>query len=162
GWAEGKSGVLPGSLHSDKKGVGFGYTFEEPCLVPFGKGIACIWQERHGYDFVRLLWAHFDGKAWSPIQEIERPKRTVQGPVTRPPIQAVGLQGKEIFLVSALWGGVLHYQDEKWKVEAADIPAGSRISAAGDRAVVVVAGVSSAANKGPVVLRSWQRSTSGR
>ena len=67
--------------------------------------------------------------------------------------------GKEIFLVSALWGGVLHYQDGKWKAEPVDVPPGSRISVAGDRAVVVIAGVSSAVNKGPVVLQSWQRAS---
>jgi hypothetical protein len=143
--------------------VGFGvYTFEEPCLVPFGRGVACIWQERRGYDFVRLLWTHFDGKAWAPIQELEQPRRTVSSPVTRPPVHAVSLGGKEIFLVSALWGGVLHYQDGQWQTEPVDVPAGGRISAAGDKAIVVVAGVGSAPNKGPVVLRSWQRSSGGR
>jgi hypothetical protein len=165
GWAEGKSGVLPGSIASEKKGVGFGYTFEEPCLVPFGKGVACIWQERHRtamYSFDKVLWSHFDGKAWSPIREIKEPKRAVYSPVTRPPLHAVSVGGKEIFLVSALFDGVLHYQDGKWKEPPVKIPAGSRISAAGDKAIVVVAGVSSAANKGPVVLRSWQRSSSGR
>jgi hypothetical protein len=161
GWAENKS-VLPGSIHSDKKGVGFGYTFEEPCLVPFGKGVACIWQERQGYDFVRLLWTQCDGTAWTAIQEIAQPKRTVGSPVTRPPIHAVSLGGKEIFLVSALWGGVLHYRDGQWRTEPVEVPAGSRISAAGDKAIVLIAGVSSAPNKGPVVLRSWQRSSGGR
>jgi hypothetical protein len=161
GWEENRS-VLPGSIHSDKKGVGFGYTFEEPCLVPFGKGVACIWQERQGYHFVRLLWTHFDGKEWSPIQEIKQPKRTVSSPVSRPPIHAVSVSGKDIFLVSALWGGVLHYQDGEWKTEPVDVPAGSRISVAGDRAVVVIAAVSPAINKGPVVLQSWQRSAAGR
>jgi hypothetical protein len=162
GWAEGKSGVLPGSTHSDRKGVGFGYTFEEPCLVPFGKGVACIWQERHGYDFVRLLWMHYDGKAWSPTQEIEQPKRSVSSPVTRPPVHAVSLGGTEIFLVSALFDGVLHYRDGQWKTEPVEIPAGARISAAGDKAVVVIAAAGIAPNKGPVVLRSWQRSPGGR
>jgi hypothetical protein len=161
GWSENRT-VLPGSIHPDAKGVGFGYTFEEPCLVPFGKGIACIWQERQGYDFVKLLWTHFDGKEWLPIQEIKQPKRTVSGPVSRPPIHAVSMAGKEIFLVSALWPGVLHFQGDQWKAEPVDVPPGSRISVAGDRTVVVIAGVSSAINKGPVVLQSWQRSRTGR
>jgi hypothetical protein len=165
GYAEGKSGVLPGSIVSDQKGIGFGYTFEEPCLVPFGKGVACIWQERHrtgAYSFDKLLWTHFDGTDWAAIEEIEQPKRAAVNPMTRPPIHAVSLAGKEIFLVSALFNGVLHYQNGKWMIEAADVPAGSRISAAGDRAVVVIAGASAAVNKGPVVLRAWQRSSAGR
>lgn len=163
GWAEGKSGALPGSVHAEKQGVGFGvYTFEEPCLVPFGKGIACIWQERQGYEFTRLLWTCFDGKTWAPIQEIPQPRRTVFRPVPRPPLHAVSLGCKEIFLVGALWGGVLHYRDGQWQTEPVEVPPGSRLCVAGDKTVVVVAGVSGGANKGPVVLQSWQRSAAGR
>jgi hypothetical protein len=164
GWAEGKVGVLPGTIVSDQKGVGFGYTFEEPCLVPFGKGVACIWQERHRasqYSFDKLLWSHFDGQAWAPTREIPQPKRSLVGPPSRPPIHAVSTGGKEIFLVSAFFNGVLHYRDGDWKVEAADVPPGGRISAAGDKAVVVIAGAGAAINKGPVALRSWQRSARG-
>ena len=133
--------------------------------MPFGKGVACIWQERHRtaqYSFDKLLWTHFDGKDWAPTQEIKQPKRTLNGPPSRPPIHAVSLLGKDIFLTSAFWGGVLHYQEGEWKVEAEDVPPGSRISAAGDKAIVVIAGVGQAINKGPVVLRSWQRSANGR
>lgn len=161
-WAESKSGLVPGSLHSDKKGIGFGYTFEEPCLAPLGAGVACIWQERSGYDFVRLLWSHFDGQRWSPVEEIEQPKRTVSGSVTRPPIHAVSLGGKEIFLVSALFDGVLHYDGERWQTEPVEVPAGSRISAAGDKAIVVIGGDGKPVNKGPLVLRAWQRTSAGR
>jgi hypothetical protein len=46
GWAEGKSGTVPGSIHSDEKGAGFGYTYEEPVIVPLGDGVACLWQAR--------------------------------------------------------------------------------------------------------------------
>jgi hypothetical protein len=165
GWAEGKSGLVPGSAASEEKGVGFGYTFEEPCLVPFGKGVACIWQERHrtgGYSYDKLKWAQFDGQAWSALEEIEQPKRVGKSPVSQPPTRAVSLGGKEIFLTSTFFNGVLHYQDGKWQTELADVPPGSQISVAGDKTIVVIAAVSEAYNKGPVVLRSWQRSADGR
>lgn len=167
GWAEGKSGLVPGSTMSDEKGTGFGYTFEEPCLVPFGKGIACIWQERHrsgSYSFDKLLWSHFDGRAWSTVAEIIQPKRVATNPMARPPLHAVSLGGKEIFLASALFNGVLHHKDGQWKAELPEVSAGSRLSAAGDKTVVVIAPVTPAGNlsKGPVVLRSWQRSADGQ
>jgi hypothetical protein len=165
-WVEGKSGLLPGTMFPDEKRVGFGYGFDEPCLVPFGKGIACIWQERHRekpYSYDKLKWARFDGQAWTFVEEIEEPKRVHKGGAyLRPPTHAVSLGGKEIFLTSALFPGVLHYRDGQWKQELAEVPPGSLISIAGDKTVVVIAAVSEAFNKGPVVIRSWQRSGSGQ
>ncbi len=164
-WAEGKSGLLPGTAASDEKGVGFGYTFEEPCLVPFGKGIACIWQERHrtgSYSYDKLKWSRYDGQDWSAPEEIEQPKRVAKSPVSQPPTRAVSRGGKEIFLTSAFFNGVLHYQDGKWSTELTEIPPGSLISVAGDKSIVVIASVSEAYNKGPMVIRSWQRSADGR
>jgi hypothetical protein len=163
GWAEGKSGAIPGAIHPEGKEVGFGYTFEEPCLVPFGQGLACLWQERKGYEYAKLKWARFDGRAWSAVEEIAEPKRSAKGPIGRPPVHAVSLGGKEIFLTSALFRGVLHFRDGEWKAELPDLPVGSRVSAAGDRTVVAIAPVheEGSSTKGPVVLRSWQRPAGG-
>ncbi len=159
GWAEGKSGAVPGSIHREGKEVGFGYTFEEPCLVPFGQGIACLWQERLGYEYARLKWARFDGRAWSAVEEIPHPKRIAVNPIGRPPLHAVSLGGKEIFVAGALFGGVLHYREGQWQSGLPELPPGGRLSAAGDRAVVAVSGGPSV--KGPAVLRSWQRPAGG-
>ncbi len=157
---EGTSGVIPGTIRSNTDGWGFGYTVEEPCVVPLGGGAACLWQEREGYNFKGLKWARFDGKAWGRVEDVPEPKRTVYNP-TRPPVLAVGLGGKEVFAVSALGPGVLHYADGKWTIEAPEIPAGGRISVAGDRTVVVVAAACEGPKKGPVVLNCWQRSPDG-
>jgi hypothetical protein len=109
-----------------------------------------------------LKWARFDGQAWSAIEEIEQPKRVAKSPFMQPPTRAVSLGGKEIFLTSTFFNGVLHYQDGKWQTQLPDVPPGSQLSVAGDKTIVVIAPVSEAYNKGPVVLRSWQRSAEGR
>src|SRR5262249_14978685 len=61
---EGTSGVIPGTIRPEKDGVGFGYTHDQPCLVPFGAGIACIWEEFPAppppAEQARLRWARFD------------------------------------------------------------------------------------------------------
>jgi hypothetical protein len=163
GWAEGKSGAVPGTVHSDAKGVGFGYTFEEPCLVPFGPGVACLWQERIGYEYGKLKWSRFDGTAWSPVEEIPQPRKAAVNPVGRPPLHAVSLGGREVFLAGALFPGVLHYRDGRWETELPEAPVGGRLSVAGDRAVVLVAPVHAGGSpaRGPVVLRSWRRPAGG-
>ncbi len=158
GWAEGKSGAVPGSIHPDDKGVGFGYTYEEPVLVPLGDGVACLWQERKGYEYRGLKWARFDGRAWSAVEEIPAPPRTTTSPVGRPPLHAVSLGGKEVFAAGALFKGVLRWRDGRWVTELPDLPVGARLSVAGDT-VVAVAPVYPTPKlaQGPVVLRSWRR-----
>src|SRR5687767_12612464 len=94
-----------------KLGVGFGYTFDEPCLVPFGKGVACIWDEYPpSKERNRLRWTHFDGVKWSAVEDVPAPPRT--GSVwCRPHLHAVGLRGNEIFVASGFPKGVLHYRE---------------------------------------------------
>src|SRR5262249_3615797 len=127
------------------------------------KEIACIWQERIGYEYGKLKWSRFDGKAWSAPEEIAQGKRQVTNPVSRPPVHAVSLGGKEIFLASALFPGVLHYHEGRWKRELPEVPVGGRVSVAGDKTVMVIAPVQASGTfgKGPVVLRSWQRGPDG-
>jgi hypothetical protein len=159
---EGTSGVIPGSIWSDKDGAGFGYTFEEPCLVPFGAGVACIWEETHYHKTHKLKWARFDGSHWSPIEEIPAPPRA--GLVwCRPQLHAVSVGGKDIYLASGFRNGVLAYRDGKWCQEPIDVPFGGRISVAGDRTVVVVAARSETADprKGPMRIQAWQRGRDG-
>src|SRR5262249_47880258 len=97
---EDTSGVIPGSILSDKNGSGFGYSFDEPCIVPFGNGVACIWDEYpSGQDGgKKLKWARFDGSKWSAIEEIPAPGRTGYYLWCRPHLHAVSLGGKEIFV----------------------------------------------------------------
>ncbi|KKM16236.1 hypothetical protein LCGC14_1687860, partial [marine sediment metagenome] len=167
-WRHGKSGALPGSFHrTSEGGVSFGYIYEEPCIVPFGGQIACLWYERlpgKRFGMGRLKWSRFDGSKWSAIEIIPLGD-TVRGEYvsSRPPAHAVSVGGKEIFLVSTRFAGVLHYADGAWKKEAKGVPAGSRISVAGDRSIVVIAAVGQpkARDKGPTVIRSWQRSADG-
>ena len=172
-WRSGKNGILPGGLHSQEDGIGFGYTFEEPCLVPLGGHVACIWCKRVGYGYREIKW--------TPIRRpkvvarsrssSKRKKRDAYNP-TRPAVHAVSVGDGEIFMVNALYKGVLHFKDGRWKREAEDIPAGSRISVAGDRHIVVIAthgkesdlstspGVVEA--KGAVELRAWHRLADGQ
>src|SRR5262249_45576053 len=111
---EGTSGVIPGSIASDKHGVGFGYGFDEPCLVPFGSGVACIWEEYPAFkERTKLKWTRFDGAKWSDIEEIAAPGR-VGYLYCRPYLHAVSVGGKEIFVASGYRRGVLHYKDDKW------------------------------------------------
>jgi hypothetical protein len=157
------SGVLPGSMGPDRDGVGFGYTHEEPCLVPFGSGVACIWEDVSFRDRARLQWARFDGAKWSAIEEIAAPPRA--GHVwCRPQLHAVSVGGKEVFLASGFRNGMLHYRDGKWQQEPIDVPFGGRLSVAGDKTVVVVAARSETADprKGPMVIQAWQRRADGR
>lgn len=160
---EGTSGVIPGSIYSGKDGVGFGYTFEEPCLVPFGAGVACIWEETSYHKPGKLLWARFDGAKWSAIEQIDAPPRA--GNVwCRPQLHAVSVAGKEIFLASGFRNGVLHFRDGKWHRLQIDVPFGARLSVAGDATVVVIAASSETPDprKGPMVIRAWQRSATGQ
>ena len=138
-WRAGKNGVLPSGLHSQEEGIGFGYTFEEPCLVPLGEHVACIWCRRIGYEYREIQWTRFDGQKWSPVEVIVETKKRDSYNPTRPAIHAVSVGGREIFMVNALYKGVLHFQDGAWTLEAEDIPAGSRISVAGDKHIVVIA-----------------------
>src|SRR6185436_13264867 len=72
-WAEGKSGAVPGL---EKPPVdGWTYNFEEPCLVPFGRGVACLWEEFGGANNGRVRWSRFEDGKWCPIETIEQPKR---------------------------------------------------------------------------------------
>lgn len=170
-WRAGKNSILPGTLHSQEDGVGFGYTFEEPCLVPLGEHVACIWCERVGYEYREIKWTRFDGRQWSPIETIvETKKRDAYNP-TRPAVHAVSVGDREIYMVNALYQGVLHYKDGGWTREAEEIPAGSRISVAGDKHVVVIAAHGKEADfstspgivegKGAVELRAWHRLADG-
>ena len=165
-WRPGRSGAIPGSFHPGRGAST--YQYEEPCLVAHGeKGIACLWYERpDGTRIGDLKCARFDGTKWSPTETISL-GRTVPGKhvSSRPPVHAVSVGGQEIFVVSSRFPGVLHYADGVWKKEAAgQIPAGGRISAAGDKHVLVF----SAARQDPkvrdggIVLRCCQRSADGR
>lgn len=171
-WRPGKNGILPGGLHRQEDGIGFGYTFEEPCLVPLGQHVACIWCKRIGYEYREIKWARFDGQRWSPVEVVvETKKRDAYNP-TRPAVHAVSVGDREIFMVNALYKGVLHYKNGRWTREADEIPAGSRISVAGDKQIVVIAshgeksdlstspGVVEA--KGAVELRAWHRLADGQ
>src|SRR5262249_26478471 len=135
---EGTSGVIPGSILSDKNGAGFGYSFDEPCIVPFCTGVACIWDEHPaGQDGGKnLKWARVDGSQWSGIEEIPAPGR-VGYLYCRPHLHAVSLGGKEIFVASGFRKGILHYKDGKWNQEPIATPFGSRLSVAGDKTVLV-------------------------
>jgi hypothetical protein len=170
---EGTSGVIPGSVVPEKLGIGFGYSLDEPCLVPFGKGVACIWDEYPpNKERNRLRWSHFDGLQWSAVEDLPAPPRT--GSVwCRRHLHAVSLGGKEIFVASGFRKGVLHYHDGKWTQAPIDAPFGARLSVAGDTTVVVV-GINSAGKgdlekpdnqalrKGPMTLHAWQRSPDGK
>jgi hypothetical protein len=159
----GTSGILPGSMASDQNGASFGYTFEEPCLVPFGSGVACLWEEIAFRGKNKLKWARFDGAAWSAIEEIEAPPRA--GLVwCRPQLHAVSVGGKEIFLASGFRNGVLHYRDGKWTPAPIEVPFGARLSVAGDQTVVVIAARSTTTDprKGPMLIQAWQRRADGR
>ena len=171
-WRPGKNGILPGGLHSQEDGVGFGYTFEEPCLVPLDEHVACIWCKRIGYEYREIKWARFDGSQWSPVEIIvETKKRDAYNP-TRPAVHAVSVGDREVFMVNALYKGVLHYWDGRWTCEAEEIPAGSRISVADDRHVVVIAAHGTESDlstspgvvegKGAVELRAWHRPADGQ
>jgi len=164
-WREGKSGALPGSFPSGL-GAPAGtttYRFEEPCIVPYGEnGLACFW---HGLSEGRypnptgvLRWSRFDGRIWSPIETVELgkivPDETVR---LRPPVHAVSLGGKEIFLVSSQFKGVLHYSGGSWTKECPQIPAGSRISVAGGKTVMVFAIVDNDKS-----IRMWERLPDGK
>jgi hypothetical protein len=78
--------------------------------------------------------------------------------VGRPPLHAVSLDGKEVFVAGALFKGILHWKDGRWETELADLPQGARLSVAGETVVAVAAAYpTSKLAQGPVVLRSWQR-----
>lgn len=161
---EGTSGVIPGTILSDKDGAGFGYTFEEPCLVPFGNSVACIWEE-FGYSNPKrnkLLWARFDGSKWSAIEEIPAPPRASLA-WCRPQLHAVSIGGQEIFVASGQRNGILHYRDGKWTQEAGDVPFGGRLSLAGDKVLAIAAKSETPdPRKGPMVIRAWQRGSDGK
>jgi hypothetical protein len=132
--------------------------------VPYGEnGIACFWYWVSGseevYDSTDILrWARFDGKTWSPIETIDLGK-SVRGERAhlRPSVHAVSLAGKEIFLASKYFKGILHYDGSGWKKECPEIPAGSRISAAGDKAVIVFAIVDE-----EKAINCWRRLPGGK
>jgi len=171
-WQPGKNGILPGALHSQEDGIGFGYTFEEPCLVPLDGHVACIWCKRIGYEYREIKWTRFDGREWTPLEVIvETKKRDAYNP-TRPAVHAVSVGEREIFMVNALYKGVLHYKDGHWTREAEEIPPGSRISVAGDKHIVVIAAHGKESDqstspgvvegKGAVELRAWHRPADGQ
>jgi len=170
-WRPGKNGILPGGIHSQDDGIGFGYTFEEPCLVPLAKHVACIWCKRVGYEYREIKWSRFDGRQWSPVETIvETKKRDAYNP-TRPAVHAVSVGDSEVFMVNALYKGVLHFEGGRWSREADEVPAGSRVSVAGDKHIVVIAargeesdlstspGVVEA--EGAVDLQVWHRLAEG-
>jgi hypothetical protein len=160
-WAEGKAGALPGL---EKPALeGWTYNFEEPCLVPFGKSVACLWLEFSGPHNGKLRWSRFENGGWTAPETVEQPKPVPGNPVSRPPINAVGVRGEEIYLVSARWPGVLHYRGGNWALEAPDVPRGGKVAVAGDAKVVVVAPVPESGDpyKGPVALRAWRRTPQG-
>lgn len=161
---EGTNGVIPGSMVSETFGVGFSYSFDEPCLVPFGKGVACLWEEYPPNPARnRLRWTHFDGATWAPIADVPAPPR-VPLVFGRPHIHAVSLGAKEIFIASGFRKGILHYKDGTWTHEAADVPFGARLSAVGDKTIVVVAVPNETPErcKGPAVIQAWQRDAIGQ
>ncbi len=157
-WRVGKSGLIPGSHYSSTKNHYQAYIHLEPCLVPWKKGIACLWREQKAAEG-RLLWSRFDGSQWSAPEDIPAAKWEKGQPGPRwPQPYAVSLHGKEVFLVCANIPGVLHFCDGHWQQEAGQIPPGGKISAAGEDTVVVFAAV----NEGEqTALRSWERSPDG-
>ena len=160
-WAEGKSGAVPGL---EKPPVdGWTYNFEEPCLVPLGRGIACLWEEFGGANNGRIRWSRFEDGKWSAIETIDQPKRESKNPTSRPAVSAVSVRGEEIFMVGARFSGVLHYRSGKWTVEAPEVPRGGRLSVAGDRHVMAVAATPDGGDvyKGAVTLQAWRRSADG-
>lgn len=160
-WEEGKSGAVPGLKNPPM--LGWTYQFEEPCLVPFGKGIACIWQEIRSDLKGQVRWSRFEEGEWSPVERIETPRLISGNPTARPVLSAVSRGDSEIFLTGSRFAGILHYQDGKWTVEAEDVPRGSRIAIAGDKAVLAVAEIADDGNvyEGPATLRGWLRKKDG-
>ena len=155
---EGTSGVIPGTIWPEKFGVGFPYTYEEPCLVPFGPGVACLWEEgRKGNAPTTVKWARFDGVKWSAVEEVPA------GPIVnsylwfRPRMHAVSVGGKEVYLASGLRAGIFRYRDGTWSKEPVDVPPGARLSVAGDKTVMAFAVPAKDKN----VVLCWQRRPDG-
>src|SRR6185503_15815423 len=134
-----------------------------PCLVPFGRGVACLWEEFGGANGGKVRWSRFEDGKWSAIETIETPKRESKGPSARPAVSAVSVKGEEIFLVGARFPGVLHYRSGKWTAEAPDVPRAAKLSVAGDRHVVAVAAIPETGDvyKGGVALKVWRRAADG-
>ncbi|MEX0718219.1 MAG: sialidase family protein [Planctomycetaceae bacterium] len=165
-WNPGRTALVPGTLHSEEEGIGFGYTFEEPCIVPFEDGVAVLWVERGpNYLYRELKWSRFDGVDWTKPELIPHPERTIYNP-TRPPVKAVSRRGgKELFAVSSMFPGVLRYADGKWSSEALEVAPRARLAVAGDEAETVLA-IGPVTEKqlndeAPVVFTAWQRKADG-
>lgn len=170
---EGTSGVITDSIVSEKFGVGFGYSFDEPTIVPFGKGVAVIWDEYPPHrERNRMRWTHFDGVQWSKVEDVPAPPRS-EFVWCRPRLHAVGFGDKEIFVASGFRKGIMHYKDGKWTQTLNDAPLGVRLSVAGDKTVVAI-GIKSAGNggleksealiprRGPMKLVAWQLGPDGK
>jgi hypothetical protein len=172
---EGFTGRIPDSYgdFSHHKSGAFSftrYTKQDPAprLVPFGKGIVCLWHNRRNAQGTDLHMAKFDGKRWLPVATV--PYQFNKRSHYTPRLHAVSVHDQEIFVLSTYASGVLHYRDGVWKQELMEIPAGlSRLCLAGDKTVVLIAAFpdqEKLVKKGclqsaPVVFRAWQRTADG-
>jgi hypothetical protein len=173
---EGFTGRIPGSngdfSHHESGAYSFTlYTKEDPAprLVPFGKGIVCLWHNRRKAEGTDLHMTQCDGQSWLPVTTV--PYRMNKVAHYTPRLDAVSVQGREIFVLSTYADGVLHYQNGVWTQELMEVPAGlSRLCLAGDQTVMVIAAFpdrDKLSKKGyaqyaPVVFRAWQRTGDGR
>lgn len=174
----GKTGRIPGSFWPDEtknEPTDFGLyvkTDPVPCLVPLGKGFACLWHNRRAKsgEHVALNLARYDGERWLPLETVPYPKEKTEFH-SLPRLHAVSLGGKEIFVQTAYANGVLHYRDGVWTRELPEAPASlCRLCVAGDKTVVLIAAFPLPGGKSrgnirltaPVVFRAWQRGPDGR
>jgi hypothetical protein len=138
-WRKNKSGVLPESRLPENVYSNWGRIM--PALAPFGKHVACFWQDKRG-----LVWQTFDGEAWSKLQVIdaaaavdpmigvkdaESPYSEAidlggQGPC------AMGLPNGDILLTAPRLDGVLRWDGRSWTKEPVDVPPRSYLTRCGD------------------------------
>jgi hypothetical protein len=173
---EGFTGKIPDSYgdfsHHESGAYSFTlYTKQDPAprLVPFGKGLVCLWHNRRKAQGTDLQMVQFDGRDWLPVSTV--PYRFNARSHYTPRLDAVSVNGREIFVLSTYADGVLHYQDGVWTQELTEVPAGlSRLCLAGDQTVMLIAAFpdrDKLVKKGyvqsaPVVFRAWQRAGDGR
>jgi len=174
----GKAGRIPDSPWPEGRrldGTDFGLyvkTDPDPRMVALGKGFACLWHNRRekSGQHVPLYFARFDGQRWLPLETVPYPQERTEFH-SLPRLQAVSLDGNEIFVQTAYANGVLRYRDGKWTRELPEAPASAcRLCVAGGKALVVIAALPQPGGKtrgsarltAPVVFRAWQRGPDGR
>jgi hypothetical protein len=168
---EGFTGRIPDSYgdfsHQEPGAYSFTiYTKQDPAprLVPFGKGIVCLWHNRRNARGTDLHMAQFDGKKWLPVATV--PYQFNKLTHYTPRLDAVSVDDQEILALSTYADGVLHYGNGVWSQELMVVPAGlSRLCLAGDKTVMLIVAFpdrEKLVKKGylqsaPVVFRAWQR-----